>query len=168
MRTRTLLFALCAAMSAAVTSPWMPAQASQPAWLSCDFSGAAHMATPMTMTDRHIRFTSVVRFDHCLSSVSSVKSGTGHTFGAFDGSCLSAAGTAVQRIVWSNHRTSVVRATFINLGAEVVSEQVVRGAFRNVSGGNVNAVAGPPSALTACAGRGVTAARFVGHIVMGD
>ncbi len=135
-------------------------------WVSCSFSGIAHMTTPMTMTTRHIRFTSVVHFSQCASSARGVTRGTGYTTGAFDGSCATAAGTAVQRIEWANGRTSIVHATFVNAGPEVVRESVTNGLFNGASGGNVNAVVGPPSVLIRCGGSGVTTADFVGRIVM--
>lgn len=165
MRVRILIIMFGAAVMTAVPSSY-GAQAATTQWVSCSFTGVAHMATPMSMTTRHIRFTSVVHFSACSSSAADVSGGVGHTSGAFDGSCATAVGTAVQRIVWTTHRTSVVHATFVNVGPEIVRESVDRGLFRGASGGNVNAVVGPPSALFGCAGAGVTSATFVGHIVM--
>ncbi|MGN6472264.1 MAG: hypothetical protein ACTHK4_01285 [Mycobacteriales bacterium] len=166
MRVRNAITVIGAAVTILGGGWSQTASAAGASWVSCDFKGVAHMVTPMTMTTRHIRFTSVVHFSACSSSVAGVSGGLGRTTGAFDGSCATAVGTAVQRIVWANHRASVVHATFVNAGPEIVRESVDRGMFRGASGGNVNAVVGPPSALFGCTGAGVTTATFIGHVVM--
>lgn len=166
MRQRHIALAVCAAMLPMGTTAAHAERGTSAAWLSCDFQGTAKMTPALTLTSRHVRFSSNVRFSNCNSSDATVRGGTAHTSGNLTGSCAVALGQATQLIRWSNHRRTRVVATFVNAGAEVVREEVVRGEFTGAMGGNANAVLGPPSALTDCAGRGVTSARFTGHIVL--
>jgi hypothetical protein len=120
----------------------------------------------MTLSAQRMTFTSSVDFVRCRSSDPTVRSGRAETAGPLTGSCLYATGTAVQTVRWSNGRTSVISAVFVNSGPELVRERVTSGEFATASGGNINVVTGPPSVLLDCAHGGLSTTTFAGQLVL--